>query len=71
MSRNNSLGEEGQRRMEEGVNSSMIYLIYSKNFCNYDNVPRPNTTIKKKRGNEQQKQKKWLLGDIDDIENLS
>jgi hypothetical protein len=33
--------------MVEGVNSSMIYLIYCKNFCKCHNVPSFNTTIKK------------------------
>jgi hypothetical protein len=39
----------GRRKMKmmEGVNSSMIYLIYSKNFCKCCNVPPPSTTIKK------------------------
>jgi hypothetical protein len=32
--------------MVEGVNSSMIYLIYYKNFVNH-NVLTPSTTIKK------------------------
>jgi hypothetical protein len=31
-----------------GVNSSMIYLIYCKNFCKCYNVPLPSTTKKKK-----------------------
>jgi hypothetical protein len=35
--------------MVEGVNSSVIYLIYCKNFCECINVPPPSTTIKKKR----------------------
>jgi hypothetical protein len=29
------------------VNSSMIYLIYCKNFYKFHNVPPPSTTIKK------------------------
>jgi hypothetical protein len=29
------------------VNSSMIYLIYCKNFCKCHNVPPPSTTMKK------------------------
>jgi hypothetical protein len=33
-------------RMVEGVNSSMIYLIYFKKLCKCHNVPPPNTTIK-------------------------
>jgi hypothetical protein len=41
------MGEGGRkRRMEEGVNSSMIYLIFCKNFCKCHNVPLP-STIKK------------------------
>jgi galactitol-specific phosphotransferase system IIB component len=31
----------------EGVNSSMVYFIYCKNFCKYHNVPPPSTTIEK------------------------
>jgi hypothetical protein len=31
----------------EGVNSSMIYLIYDNNFIKYHNVPPPSKTIKK------------------------
>jgi hypothetical protein len=34
--------------MVEGVNSSIVYLIYCKNFCKCHNVPPPSTTIKKK-----------------------
>jgi hypothetical protein len=40
------IGEEGYRRMMEGVNSAMIYLIYCKNFCKSKNAPTPSTTIK-------------------------
>jgi hypothetical protein len=36
-------------RMVEGVNSSMIYLIYGKNFCKCYNVRLPSTIIKKKK----------------------
>jgi hypothetical protein len=36
------------KRMVEGVNSSMIYLIHCKNFCKCHNVPQPSTTIKEK-----------------------
>jgi hypothetical protein len=39
-------GEEVKRRMVEGVNLSMIYLIYCKNFCKCHNVPPSSTTIK-------------------------
>jgi hypothetical protein len=35
------------KRAEEGVNSSMIYLIHCKNFCKCHNVPSPSITIKK------------------------
>jgi hypothetical protein len=31
----------------EGVNSSVIYLIYCKNLCKCHSVPPPNMTIKK------------------------
>jgi hypothetical protein len=40
-------GMRGRRRMVEGVNSSMICLIYCKNFYKYHNVPPPSTTVKK------------------------
>jgi hypothetical protein len=33
--------EEGMKVIMEGVNSSMKYLIYCKNFCKYYNVPSP------------------------------
>jgi hypothetical protein len=33
----------------KGVNSSMIYLIYYKNFYKYYNVPPPSPTIKLKK----------------------
>jgi hypothetical protein len=39
-------GRGGQRRMVEGMNSSMTNLIYCKNFCKCHNVPSPRT-IKK------------------------
>jgi hypothetical protein len=32
-----------------GVNSSMIYLIYCKNFCKCHNVPPSSTAIKAKK----------------------
>jgi hypothetical protein len=38
-------GEEGKRRMVEGVNSTLIYLIYYKTFCKNHNVPPPSTTL--------------------------
>jgi hypothetical protein len=37
--------------MMEGVNSSMIYLIY-KTFCKCYNVPTPSTIIKKWGGGQ-------------------
>jgi hypothetical protein len=33
--------------MIQGMNSSMIYLIYCKYFCKCHNVPLPSTTINK------------------------
>jgi hypothetical protein len=42
-------GGGGYWRMVEGVNSSMIYLIYCKNFCKCHNVPPPRKTIKGKK----------------------
>jgi hypothetical protein len=41
------MGEGGRRKVVEGVNSNMIYLIYCKNFCKCHNVSPPSTTIKK------------------------
>jgi hypothetical protein len=37
--------ERGWEEKENGgeVNSTMIYLIYSKNFCKCHNVPPPST----------------------------
>jgi hypothetical protein len=35
------------RRVVEGVNSIMIYLIHCKNFYKFHNVPSTITTIKK------------------------
>jgi hypothetical protein len=32
------MGEQGLRRMMEGTNSSVICLIYSKDFCKLHNV---------------------------------
>jgi hypothetical protein len=32
-----------------GVNSSMIFLIYCKNFCKRHNASSPSTTIKMKK----------------------
>jgi hypothetical protein len=39
------MGKKGCRRME-GVNSSMIYLIYFKNFSTFHYVLTPSKTIK-------------------------
>jgi hypothetical protein len=36
----------------EGVNSSMMYLLYCKNFFEYHNVPPLSTTIFLKRSTE-------------------
>jgi hypothetical protein len=33
------IGEEAKRRMVEGVNASMMYLINCANFCKCHNVP--------------------------------
>jgi hypothetical protein len=35
------MGEGEYRRMVEGVNSSMIYLIYCRNFVNATMYPLP------------------------------
>jgi hypothetical protein len=40
-------GHEGMQENGGGVNSSMTYLIYCKNFCKCHNVPAASTTIKK------------------------
>jgi hypothetical protein len=40
----------GRERIKEnggGVNSSMMYLTYCKNFCKCHNIPPPSTIIKK------------------------
>jgi hypothetical protein len=39
------------RRMMEGLNSSMIYLIYCKKFCKCHNIAPLSTTIKKEKKN--------------------
>jgi hypothetical protein len=44
------IGGGGQRRMVDGVNLSIIYLIYCKTFYKCYNVLPP-STIKKKRKN--------------------
>jgi hypothetical protein len=40
-------GEGGLRRAMERVNSTMIYLIYCRNFCKCHNVLPASTTTKK------------------------
>jgi hypothetical protein len=35
--------------MAEGVSSSMMYLIYCKNFCKCHNVPQPAQQEKRKK----------------------
>jgi hypothetical protein len=42
------MGEGGMKEPGGGVNSSMIYLIYCKNFSKCHSVPPPSTTIKKR-----------------------
>jgi hypothetical protein len=39
----------GLKRMMEGVNLSMIYLIHCRNLCTCYNIPIPSTTIKEKK----------------------
>jgi hypothetical protein len=41
--------ERGMKVNIGGGDSSVIYLIYCKNFCKCYKVPSPNTTIKKKK----------------------
>jgi hypothetical protein len=41
------IGEGWWKTAQEGVSSSMIYLIHCKNLWNCYNVPPPSTTIKK------------------------
>jgi hypothetical protein len=44
------MGGEGiKERMIEGVNSTMIYLVYCKNFCKWHSVP---LAQKKKKTNK-------------------
>jgi hypothetical protein len=40
---------EGRIKENDRVNSTMIYLIYCKNFCKCHNISPPSTTIKKKK----------------------
>jgi hypothetical protein len=42
-------GQGGIKENGGGVNSSMIYLIYCKNFCKWHNVPQPSITVKVKK----------------------
>jgi hypothetical protein len=37
----------GEMKENDGVHSTMIYLVYFKNFCKCRNVALPSTTIKK------------------------
>jgi hypothetical protein len=43
-------GRGGRGRVEEGVNSSMIYLIHCKNLCKCHNEPPPSTIKEKRKG---------------------
>jgi hypothetical protein len=43
------IGGGGYRRMLEGVNSSMIYLMHCKNLCKCHNVPPLHNKKKKKK----------------------
>jgi hypothetical protein len=41
-------------------NSSIIYLIHCKNFCEYHKVPPPSTTINEKKNKiKQKKSRSW------------
>jgi hypothetical protein len=52
------MGRRGKKgEWWRGVNSSMIYLIYCKNFCKCHNVPPPSTIIKNKVITENLKKK--------------
>jgi hypothetical protein len=59
-------GRGKKRRMMEGVNSNIIYLIYYKNFCKCHNVPPPSTTkiLKIKKPNLQKKKKTYCKMDF-------
>jgi hypothetical protein len=58
--------------MVKGVNSSVICLIYCKNFCKCHNVLPPSTTIKKFKEKAKERQKgikgEWLCGTTKDAE---
>jgi hypothetical protein len=44
--------------MMEGVKIGMIYLLYCKSFCGYQNVPPFSTTIKRNKDTIMEKKKK-------------
>jgi hypothetical protein len=46
--------------MMEGIKSSMIYLIYCRNFCKCHNVP-PTTTIKNKNKKNKNRKKRICM----------
>jgi hypothetical protein len=41
------LREEGIKENDEGMNSSVTYLLTRMNLCKFHSVPPPSTTIKK------------------------
>jgi hypothetical protein len=49
---------EGIKKNGGGLNSSMICLIYCKNFCKCHSVPPPSTAKKKKKKRVTEKLKK-------------
>jgi ssDNA-binding Zn-finger/Zn-ribbon topoisomerase 1 len=53
------------RRMVEGVNPSMIYLIHCNNFCKCHSVPPPSTIIKKEK-----RKKERMVADYCDLEKV-
>jgi hypothetical protein len=59
--------EKGEWWTDTG-NSTMIYLIYCKNFCKWHNIPPPRTTIKNKSKKDLIDDKKaW--GEIKELKN--
>jgi hypothetical protein len=40
------IGGQGNKGIEQEVNSCKMYLIHCKNLCKCHNVPAPSTTIK-------------------------
>jgi hypothetical protein len=50
------MGEGRYKRIMEGVNLSMIYLIYCKNFYKCYNVPPPSIIFFKKEEEEEEKE---------------